>query len=254
MLHEGSSALLTLGRAEGRCELVGAGFIVEFRSAARSVMVSLIVCLFVSPAARAQPTGWKIPDASKPTPSMADYRIGPLDKLNITVFQVKDLTLEKVQVDASGQLLLPLIGVVKAQGKTTTELSADIADRLRKDFLQSPQVSILVDEAASQKVTVDGAVKEAGVFPLKGRTTLLQTIALAKGAERNAKLKQVVVFRVIDGQRQAARFDVEAIRDGRAPDPEIEGEDVVVVPGSKVGPMIHDIVTALPGLAIFRPY
>lgn len=202
----------------------------------------------------AQPvTGWSPPVVVKPM-ATDQYRIGPLDKLNITVFQVKDLTLEKVQVDASGQLLLPLVGAVMAQGKTTGELANDIADRLRKDFMQSPQVSVLVDEAASQKVTVDGAVKEAGVYALKGQMSLIQALALAKGPERNAKLKQVLIFRNINGQRQAARFDVEAIRDGRAPDPPIEGNDVVVVPGSKIGPMMRDIVSALPGLAIFRPF
>jgi len=63
-----------------------------------------------------------------------DYRIGPLDKLNITVFQVKDLTLEEVQVDGSGRVFLPLIGSVVAAGKTTQELSTEIADRLRGSF------------------------------------------------------------------------------------------------------------------------
>src|SRR5665213_2947805 len=59
-----------------------------------------------------------------------DYRIGPLDRLNITVFQVKDLTFEKLQVDAAGDVRLPLIGAVAAAGRTADELAAEIARRL----------------------------------------------------------------------------------------------------------------------------
>lgn len=188
-----------------------------------------------------------------PVPGAA-YRIGALDKLNITVFQVKDLTLEKVQVDASGQILLPLIGAVTAQGKTTAELSADIAAKLQKDFMQSPQVSVLVEESASQKVTVDGAVKKAGVFDMKGRTSLMQAVAMAEGADRDAKLREVVVFRTVSGQRQAARFDLTAIRRGTAADPELQGGDVVVIPGSAMARTVRDVLQALPAFAIFRPY
>jgi polysaccharide export outer membrane protein len=188
-----------------------------------------------------------------PEPGAA-YRIGALDKLNITVFQVKDLTLEKVQVDASGQVLLPLVGAVTAAGKTTAELSADIATKLQKDFMQSPQVSVLVEESASQKVTVDGAVKKAGVFDMKGRTSLMQAVAMAEGADRDAKLKEVVVFRTVAGQRQAAKFDLTAIRKGTVADPELQGGDVVVIPGSSVARTVRDVLQAMPAFAIFRPY
>lgn len=184
-----------------------------------------------------------------------DYRIGPLDKLNITVFQVKDLTLEEVQVDGSGRVFLPLIGSVVAAGKTTQELSAEIADRLRGQYLQSPQVAVWVAEAISQKVTVDGSVVEPGVYAMSGPTTLLQAVAMAKGPDpRYANLNRVAVFRTINGQRNAAVFDLKAIRAGKAPDPVILGNDVVVVEGSTAKGVFREILAALPGLAIFRPY
>jgi polysaccharide export outer membrane protein len=183
-----------------------------------------------------------------------EYRIGPLDKLNITVFQVKDLTLDRVQVDASGRILLPLIGQLNAAGRTTTELSDEIAARLAASYLQNPQVSVVVSEAASQKVTVDGAVTEAGVFELRGRTTLLQAVAMAKGPARNANLRRVAVFREIDGQRQAAVFDLKAIRKGKAEDPEIYGDDVIVVDSSGLKGAWREVLGALPAFSIFRPY
>lgn len=184
-----------------------------------------------------------------------EYRIGPLDKLSIVVFQVKDLTLEGVQVDGSGQMSLPLIGSVLAAGKTTQELSVEIADRLRGRFLQDPQVSIWVQEAVSQKVTVDGAVREPGVYTMSGPTTLLQAVAMAKGPDaKYANLTRVAIFRTINGQRNAAVFDLKAIRAGKAEDPEIRGNDVVVVESSALKGMFREILGALPGLAIFRPY
>lgn len=192
---------------------------------------------------------------SPPQEAPQDYRIGPLDKLNITVFQVKDLTLDEVQVDGSGRVFLPLIGVVMAAGKTTQELSTEIADRLRGQFLQSPQVAVWVAEAISQKVTVDGSVVEPGVYTMSGPTTLLQAVAMAKGPDlKYANLSRVAVFRTINGQRNAAVFDLKAIRAGRAADPVILGNDVVVVEGSAVKGMFREILSALPGLAIFRPY
>lgn len=184
-----------------------------------------------------------------------DYRIGPLDKLNITVFQVKDLTLEKIQVDGSGRIFLPLIGSIVATGKTTQELSAEIAGRLRGQYLQSPQVAVWVAEAISQKVTVDGSVVEPGVYAMSGPTTLLQAVAMAKGPDpKYANLSRVAVFRTINGQRNAAVFDLKAIRAGRAPDPVILGNDVVVVEGSTAKGVFRELLAALPGLAIFRPY
>lgn len=181
-----------------------------------------------------------------------EYRIGPLDLLNITVFQVKDLTLDKVQVDASGQILLPLVGSLVASGKTTSELSALIADKLRERYMQDPQVSVLVEEAVSQKVTVEGNVTEAGVFFLKGQTSLLQAIALAKGIARNGNSHKVTIFREVDGRRVSANFDLTAIMGGKQPDPQIFGGDVVVVPSSSWKGFVRDAIPALPALVLFR--
>ncbi|HEY5411587.1 MAG TPA: polysaccharide biosynthesis/export family protein [Caulobacteraceae bacterium] len=194
------------------------------------------------------------PDATRAVSAGAtqDYRIGPLDTLDITVFEVKDLTISKMQVDASGQILLPLVGAVTAQGKTTGELSSEIARRLASKYLQNPQVSVVVDEAVSQKVSVEGAVAESGVFELKGRTSLLEAVALAKGASKDANLHRVSIVRTVDGRERAATFDLDAIQHGTARDPEIFGNDVIVVGSSKGKEFWHSIVEALPGLIIFQ--
>ena len=178
----------------------------------------------------------------------ADYRIGALDMLGITVFQVKDLSIDHIQVDATGQVLLPLIGSVMAKGMTTGELSAEIARRLSERYLQSPQVSVAVIQAVSQKVSVEGAVNEAGVFELRGRTSLLEAVARAKGAAKDANLHKVTIIRTTDGTPHAANFDLAAISAGRARNPEVIGNDVVIVDGSRSKSLWRGFIQTLPAL------
>ena len=183
-----------------------------------------------------------------------DYRIGPLDKISITVFQEPDLSVKDVQVEASGQILLPLIGTVQASGKTSSELSREITARLGERYLQSPQVSVLVSASVSQRVTVEGSVREPGIYEIQGQTTLLQALAMARGPSQVAQAKDVVIFRVIDGKRMGARFNVADIRTGKADDPQIVGNDVVVVGLSRIKAVWRDVLTAAPLAAIFRPF
>jgi polysaccharide export outer membrane protein len=183
--------------------------------------------------------------------SSTEYRIGPLDKLNIVVFEVKDFSLENLQVDASGQVLLPLIGAVQAKGKTAAELSGEIAGRLQERYLQSPQVSVTVAEAASQKVTVEGAVNDAGVFELKGRTSLLEAVARAKGVSKAANSHRVAIVRDVDGTPHAATFDLVAIGAGKARDPEVLANDVVIVDTSRSKSFWHGMVEVFPAFYLF---
>ena len=175
-----------------------------------------------------------------------DYVIGVEDKLTIRVFEVKELSFDNEQVDASGDIELPLIGKVAAAGMTTAQLEREIAGRLGERYLQSPQVSVSVAEGASEKVTVEGEVKNPGVFQIKGRTTLMQAIALAGGPDDEADLRKVAVIRQENGIRHAAICDYDAIRKGRAPDPLIEGNDEVVMDGSTVKTVWSNLMKNLP--------
>jgi polysaccharide export outer membrane protein len=202
---------------------------------------------FTAPAANDAASTQLFAKASQTT-ATTDYLIGPLDKLNITVFEVKDLTLDNIQVDSTGRILLPLIGSVTAQGKTTTALSTEIAERLKERYLQSPQVSVTVADMASQKVTVEGAVNEAGVFELKGRTSLLEVVALAKGVSKAANSHRVSIIRNVEGAPHAATFDLVAIAAGKAGNPEVMANDVVIVDTSKSKSVWHGFVEVLPAL------
>lgn len=179
------------------------------------------------------------------------YRIGATDKLRLSVFQVEDLSFDEIFVDASGNLQLPMIGTVQAAGLTPDELSTEMERRLAERYLKDPQVTVTVIEAASQKVTVDGAVTKPGVYEMRGRTTLLQAVAMAEGPTPVAQLRSVAVFRTVEGRRMVAVFDLASIRGGQSPDPVILGDDMIVVDTSRLSARMRDIVAALPGLAAF---
>src|SRR5687768_5247424 len=136
----------------------------------------------------------------------SEYRLGPQDLLEINVFQVQELN-RTVRVNSSGDISLPLDGVLRAGGLTVRELEESIGAALSKDYLQDPQVSVFVKEYTSQRVTLEGAVKKPGIYPLSGRTTLLQAIATGGGLDPLANLQGVVVFRTVDGKKMAAVFD-----------------------------------------------
>ena len=194
-----------------------------------------------------------IPSAGANPAASADYRIGPFDSIDISVFGESDLSVKGQQVEATGMLTLPLVGAIPAAGKTASELGHEVERVFAQKYLRNPQVTVTVDKSVTQKVTVQGEVSAPGVYEIKGPTTLLETLSLAKGEQRSAKLDQVVVFRTIKGQRMGAVFDVKSIRAGLANDPQILGNDVVVVGYSEARRMWEDIRSALPIFNVFRP-
>ena len=183
-----------------------------------------------------------------------EYRIGPLDVLAITVFQEPELSQRDVQVDASGNLLMPLVGTVQARGKTAHQLSREIARQLGTEYLVNPQVAVSVTTSVSQQVTVEGNVTMPGVYDITGAPTLLEALARARSPTRVARLQEVVVFRTIGGRRAGAVFDVAAIRNGQAPDPELLGGDVVVVGFDAVKGAFRDFLTTAPLVSAFRTF
>ena len=182
----------------------------------------------------------------------SDYKIAPMDKLSIKVFKMGDLTGE-YDVDLAGNISLPLIGQVQAANLTTAQLDDQLTEKLGEKYLEHPDVSVAIKSSTAHVVTVDGAVREGGSFPLGGPTSLIRAIAMAKVTTEDANTRRVAVFRTIGGKRQAAAFDLTSIRRGEAPDPEIFPGDIIVVDGSKVKAVQKQLLQSIPLLAIFGP-
>ena len=100
-------------------------------------------------------------------------------------------------------------------------------------------------------VTLEGSVKKPGIYPLTGRTTLLQAIAMAEGLDQLADLKGIVIFRVVDGKKMGARFDMKAIRSGTAADPQVYGDDISVIDQSGSKTAFRRIMESLPIFNMF---
>ena len=192
------------------------------------------------------------PDATAMPIDLSDYRVGPLDQIRIDVFGAPELTREG-EVDAAGNFSMPLVGTVAAGGRTPSELSAAVADQLRGRYLKNPQVSVSIVKARGQTFTVDGAVKLPGVFPIVGRMSLQQAIATARGTDSAANLKSVAIFRTVNNQKMAALFNLQDIRAGRQPDPDVYGNDIIVVGESGIRRFFTDFGTAFPVLGRFVP-
>lgn len=186
------------------------------------------------------------------TPGNTAYKIGPQDVLEIVVFKVPDLT-RSVQVSDTGTINLPLVGEVGASGRTSQELERDLTARLGATYLKSPQISVYVKEFNSQRVTVEGAVKKPGVYPVRSKNSLVQLVAVAGGLDRDTASNTIMVFRTRDGQRLAAQFDLDEIREGRAEDPAVQDGDVIVVPTSAAKVVLSSFLRVTPALAAFRP-
>ena len=185
------------------------------------------------------------------TAGNAEYKIGPLDVLDISVFKVPELS-KSVQVSETGKVNLPLVGAIPAAGKTAQELEHELEAKLGAKYLQSPQVTVYVKEFNSQRATIEGAVNTPGVYPIKGRTSLLQFVAMAHGLDQSSD-STAVVFREVNGQRSAARFDIDAIRAGRANDPAVQPGDMIVVGTSAIKAAFNNILKVLPVASVFTP-
>jgi polysaccharide export outer membrane protein len=193
------------------------------------------------------------PDPTSIAPLESDYKISPMDKLTIKVFKSEDLTGD-YDVDLTGKISMPLIGEMVAANLTTAELDQKISEKLGEKYLEHPDVSVGIKSSTARAVTVDGAVAQAGSYPVTGPMTLIQAIALARGTREDSNPRRVAVFRTIGGQRQAAAFDLTDIRRGQSPDPRIYPGDIVVVDGSSIKEIQKQIFQTVPLLGMFRPW
>jgi len=219
--------------------------------------LSILLLLFLLPACGQTVLGGS-PDVTVvsseglPEPTRVDllssnrpYLIGPFDKLKIDVFGIEDLSKE-VQIDASGRLSFPLIGVVEASGLTPGELADELEKRLQGRYVRNPEVTVNLEETVSQVITVDGQVGNPGLYPVIGRMTLMRAVATAGGTSEFAKLTDVVIFRNVNGQQLAGLYNLKAIRRGAYSDPEVFANDVVVVGDSQARRLFRDLIQASP--------
>ena len=158
-----------------------------------------------------------------------DYRIGPKDLLEITVFGLPELS-QTVRVSEDGSITMSLLGRVEVSGLTAQELEKKLASILDKQYTKEARVTVFIKEY--QKVSVIGAVGRPGMYELVGPTTLLQVIAQAGGLTAQA-MNELFVYRIgKDGKPTTITIKVEELMTGgnQNINIELQPKDVVTVP------------------------
>jgi polysaccharide biosynthesis/export protein len=156
------------------------------------------------------------------------YVIGPEDVLYIHVWKEVDLS-RTVPVRMDGKISLPLIDEVSAAGLTPLQLKENLIKKF-KEFVDIPNVSVIVMEANSFKVYISGEVKTPGVIRLRSETSILQIIPMAGGFTEWANEKKIIVIRKEDGQEKRYNVNYKNIVKGKEPNFILKPGDTIIVP------------------------
>jgi polysaccharide export outer membrane protein len=172
-----------------------------------------------------------LPPPAPISAASSDYVIGPEDVLQVSVWKNETLS-RVVPVRPDGKISLPLLHDIQAAGLTSMQLRDKITRSLG-EFMPNPEVSVIVTDVRSFRVSVMGEVQRPGVLLLKSSTTVMEALAMAGGFRDFASPSKIVVVRKdASGQTQKIPFNYNrAIKNGEAEDNiYLKTGDVIVVP------------------------
>ena len=200
-------------------------------------MIPLVVLLFC-PVSNSQEEKEVLPQKKTEGAVPADssqYVIGPEDILYIHIWKEETLS-RTVPVRSDGKISLPLIDDVKAEGLTPLELKTVLIQKL-KEYIETPNVSVIVMEANSFKVFVSGQVRSPGVFRLRDETNLLQLLIMAGGFTDWANQKKILIIRKEGGKEKRITVDYKEMIEGKdsALNYILKPGDTIIVPANLKG-------------------
>ena len=160
-----------------------------------------------------------------------EYLIGPDDVLAVNVWKEPEIS-RTLPVRPDGNISLPLVGDLKASGRTPTQLQKEIKEQL-VEYLSNPEVTVLVQEAKSHKFNIIGEVEKPGSYVMGAPITVIDAIAMAGGVREFARTTKVYVLRVNpDGSRVRLPFNYKQVIKGNdlKADVQLQPRDTIVVP------------------------
>jgi polysaccharide export outer membrane protein len=169
--------------------------------------------------------------ANAPADPPPSYVLGQNDVLEIKVYQEDDLAC-RLRVSPKGTIIFPLIGVVNVGGVTPQEAAEIIRERLAKDYLVNPQVTVTVYDYGKRRFSVLGEVQKAGTYdiPEREKITLLDAIAMAGGYTRIADPAKITLKRKRGGHETIVKLNAKAMaKDDKVVSFEIQPGDVITV-------------------------
>ncbi len=169
-------------------------------------------------------------------------RVGDLLEVDVYLEDSLDKT---VRVDRTGQVVLPLIGTVRAAGKTIQGFARTLERKYSGSQLQDPEITVFIAETEEPKIIVDGAVENPGLYGVNDKTTLLEVIASVGGFDDEADPRYVYIFRDYEGRKLVANYSVTAIREAKLADPRVYEGDTIVAFRSGTKVSLKNLGTAL---------
>jgi len=197
----------------------------------RHLIASVVLLLAATAAGPASP---QEPVKAMPhrdqVPGVGEYRIGPEDLLQISVWK-NDAMSQTVPVRPDGKISLPLLNDLQAAGLTPMQLR-DVLVKKLVEYIPTPDVSVIVREVHSFKVSVIGEVKTTGRYELKSRTTVLDALAMAGGFTEFASRTRIVVLRSEGATMKRIPFNYNKVisANGEAENFFLQPGDIVLVP------------------------
>jgi polysaccharide export outer membrane protein len=181
-------------------------------------------------AAKPQDTIQKIQSKAAVAADSDSYIIGPEDVLYIYVWKEENLS-RSVPVRMDGMISIPLVDDIKAAGMTPLQLKELLLAKLR-EFVETPDVTVIVTEANSYRVFVQGEVKTPGVYKLRSETTLVQLIIMAGGFTDWANQKKITIMRKEGGKDSRIVVNYKKIVEGDegAKDVTLKSGDIIIIP------------------------
>jgi protein involved in polysaccharide export with SLBB domain len=159
----------------------------------------------------------------------SNLKLGPADKLNLTVYYGSKSINATYTLDQSGQISVQFIGTVTAGGKTLGEVRDEIKARLADGYLNEPIVSLTIVEINSLTVSVSGMVAKTGSLKFTSGMSIIDVIAMSGGFTPMARKNMVKVTRVVNGVPQTYKLPVEKMSEGDRPRfPMMPGDEVFV--------------------------
>lgn len=188
-----------------------------------SLFVAAVAC---GPRGGANPAALHAAAAAQ-DPRGKPYVIGVADVVRVSVWKDESLSTEAI-VRPDGTITMPVVGELRAAGRTTSQLQQDAAQRLAT-VIKDAVVTVAVIEINSYRFTVAGNVERPGLFTSRYYVTVSEALALAGGPNRYASTDEVVIVRTMAGTDQRIPINYDAILSGKSPE-----QDIVILAGDAV--------------------
>jgi polysaccharide biosynthesis/export protein len=170
-----------------------------------------------------------------------DYKVGGYDVIRITIYEENDLSREAVRISADGYISFPLIGRLKVNNLTTTEIEKLISQKLAEgQYLLDAHVSVMVTEYNSKSYFVLGAVKSSGSYPLRANENILDAVSRAGGIDFSQSAKSSLIIRTLtkeneNGKKIVIKLDLyKLLKEGeQSSNLRLMDKDVLFVPAAE---------------------